>query len=171
MNVALVGYRGCGKSTLGKRLADKLWEKFIDIDDVIVRKEGKTIKDIFEQLGEDYYRDVETSCLIETLQNKDFILALGGGTLIRPENRQMVREWAGKIIYLRCDPQVLLERIQSDPMSRLTRPSLTSLGGGIEEIRIKLSEREPIYNEVKDAELDVTNLTPDEAVSYLSRMI
>ena len=64
MNVALVGYRGCGKSTLGKRLADKLWEKFIDIDDVIVRKEGKTIKDIFEQLGEPYYRDLETSCLI-----------------------------------------------------------------------------------------------------------
>jgi len=171
MNVALVGYRGCGKSTLGKRLADKLWEKFVDIDDVIVRKEGKTIKDIFEQMGEDYYRDVETSCLIETLQNQGFILALGGGTLIRPENRQMVREWAEKIIYLRCDPQVLLDRIQSDPMSRLTRPSLTSLGGGIEEIRIKLSEREPIYREVMDTELEVTNLTPDEAVTYLSRMI
>ena len=95
----------------------------------------------------------------------------GGGTLIRPENRQMVREWAEKIIYLRCSPERLLERIQSDPMSRLTRPSLTSLGGGIEEISKVLADREPIYRQMMDAELEVTYLTPDEAMVYIVRLL
>ncbi len=171
MNVALVGYRGSGKSTVGKLLAARLWEKFVDIDDVIVKNAGKTIKRIFEEDGEPHYRDIETEALRMTLEEKDFILSLGGGTIIREENRKMVRDWAQRVIYLKCDPQVLLKRIQNDPNSALTRPNLTSLGGGIEEIRIKLQEREPLFRALKDYELDVSNLTPDEVVTYMSRWL
>jgi shikimate kinase len=66
---------------------------------------------------------------------------------------------------------VLLQRIQSDPASAANRPSLSDLGGGIEEIHKVLAEREPIYRQVKDAELDVTNLTPQEAVVYIVRLL
>jgi shikimate kinase len=167
-----MGYRGCGKTTIGKRLADRLWAKFIDIDDLIVKQAGgMSIRDIFLQHGEPYYRDIETECLREALKNSDIILALGGGTVIREDNRAMLQADGGKIIYLKCDPTELDKRIKAGPTSALHRPSLTSLGGGIQEIRIKLAEREPLYREVMHCELDVTNLSPEEAVHYLARLM
>jgi len=172
MLAALMGYRGCGKTTIGKRIADRLWARFVDIDDLIVRAAGgKSIRDIFLEHGEPYYRDIETECLREALKQSDIILALGGGTVIRDQNREMLRADGGKIIYLKCDPEELDRRIKSDPNSALHRPSLTSLGGGIQEIRIKLSEREPLYREVMHCELDVTNLSPEEAVHYVARLM
>ena len=171
MNVALIGYRGSGKSTIGKKLADQLWQKFIDVDEMIVQKKGKTIKQIFEEDGEPHYRDIETQCLREAVAVPDHVLALGGGTLGREENRQLVKAACQKIIYLRCEPEMLLRRIASDTHSFHTRPSLTPFGGGIEEIRIMLEQREPIYRQVMTSELDVTNLNPEEAVVYISRML
>jgi shikimate kinase len=172
MLAALMGYRGCGKTTIGKRLADRLWARFVDIDDLIIRAAGgKSIRDIFLEHGEPYYRDIETECLREALKQSDIILALGGGSVIRDENRAMLAADGGKIIYLKCDPEELDRRIKSDPSSALHRPSLTSLGGGIQEIRIKLSEREPLYREVMHVELDVTNLSPEEAVHYVARLM
>ena len=171
MNVALVGYRGCGKSTIGHRLADRLWAKFIDVDDQIVKKAGKNIKQIFEEDGEPYFRAVETEVVREICQLSDHVVSLGGGTVITAENRELVKKWADKIIYLRCEPQELLRRIQADPKSAETRPSLTMLGGGIEEIRLKLSEREPLYRELMTAELDVTHLSPQDACVYIARLL
>jgi shikimate kinase len=172
MLAALMGYRGCGKTTIGKRLADRLWAKFVDIDDLIIKQAGgMSIRDIFLQHGEPYYRDIETECLREALKQPEILLALGGGTVIRDENREMLRADGGKIIYLKCSAEELDRRIKTDPSSALHRPSLTSLGGGIQEIRIKLSEREPLYREVMHAELDVTNLNPEEAVHYLARLM
>jgi shikimate kinase len=172
MIAALMGYRGCGKTTIGKRIADRLWARFVDIDDRIVKAAGgKSIRDIFLEYGEPYYRDIETECLREALKESDIILALGGGTIIRDENREMLKADGGKIIYLKCDPEELDRRIKADPNSALHRPSLTSLGGGIQEIRIKLAEREPLYREVMHCELDVTNLSPEEAVHYLARLM
>lgn len=171
MNVALIGYRGCGKSTIGHKLADRLWQKFIDLDDLIVRKAGKTIKQIFEQDGEPHYRDIETQCLQEAIQTPDHILSLGGGSLDRVQNREMLKAVGGKIIYLKCDPATLLARIEADPRSAETRPNLTTLGGGIDEIKLKLAQREPVYRQVMTSELDVTNLDPDDALIYIARML
>src|ERR1041384_8014026 len=105
MNVALIGYRGCGKTTIGKKLADRLWQKFIDIDELIVQKAGKNIRQIFAEDGEPHYRDIETECLREALQVPEHVLALGGGSLGREENRQMLKAAEAKVIYLRCDPE------------------------------------------------------------------
>jgi shikimate kinase len=171
MNVALIGYRGCGKSTIGHKLADRLWQTFIDLDDLIVRKAGKTIKQIFEQDGEPHYRDIETQCLHEAIQIPDHVLSLGGGSLDREQNREMLKSVGGKIIYLKCDPQTLLTRIEADPRSAETRPNLTTLGGGIDEIKLKLAQREPVYRQVMTSELDVTNLNPDDALVYIARML
>jgi shikimate kinase len=171
MNVVLIGYRGCGKSTIGRKLADRLWQKFIDIDELIVRQAGKNIAEIFAQEGEEQFREIETACLREALAVEDHVLALGGGSLGRAENRDMLKQSGDKVIYLKCDPKTLLARIEADPQSALTRPALTNLGGGIEEIKLKLAEREPHYRQAMTSELDVTNLTPDEAVVYIARML
>ena len=171
MNVVLIGYRGSGKTSVGRRLADRLWQKFYDVDDLIVRKAGKTIREIFEQDGEDHFRDLETLALRELLAIPQHVLGLGGGTLGREENRKMLRESGDKIFFLRCEPEVLLARVQADPRSSQTRPNLTSLGGGIDEIRLKLAEREPLYRQIKHAEIDVSTLTVDEAVAHIARLL
>src|SRR5438132_12455722 len=116
MLAALMGYRGCGKTTIGKRIADRLCARFVDIDDRIVRAAGgKSIRDIFLEYGEPYYRDIETECLREALKESDIILALGGGTVIRDENREMLRAEGGEICYMKCDWEELNRSIKNDP--------------------------------------------------------
>jgi shikimate kinase len=171
MSIFLMGSRGCGKTTTGRRLADRLWQKFVDVDDLIVRKAGKTIKEIFEQDGEPKFRDIETEVVMEVAKLDEYVIGLGGGTVLREENRQAIKQPQHRIIYLRCEADELHKRIQNDPATAATRPNLTSLGGGIEEIRKLIADREPIYRQVMTAELDVTHLTPEEAVVYIVKLL
>jgi shikimate kinase len=171
MSIALIGYRGSGKSTTGKRLADRLWQPFVDTDELVVKKAGKDIRTIFAEQGEGAFRDLEAKVVAEVCKLGEHVIALGGGAVLREENRRAIREAKLKVIYLRCEPQELLKRIESDPQSRAARPNLTELGGGIDEIRKVLAEREPIYRSVMTAELDVTNLSPQDAVVYITRLL
>ena len=171
MSIVLIGYRGCGKTTIGKRLADRLWQPFVDVDDVIVKNAGKTIKEIFEKDGEPAFRDLEAKALSEVCGLSEHVIGLGGGTLGRQENRAVLKQSKHSIIYLMCEPGELHRRIAADPQSESTRPNLTSLGGGIEEIKHMLAEREPHYRAVMTAELDVTHLTPQDAVVYIARLV
>ncbi len=171
MSIVLIGYRGSGKSTIGKRLADKLWQPFYDTDEAIVTLAGKSIAEIFEQQGEQTFRDLETAAVLHGCGLKEHVIALGGGALGREENRHALKESGHKVIYLKCDPKVLYQRIRQDPQTGASRPNLTTLGGGLEEISKLIAEREPIYRQVMRAELDVTYLTPDEAVVYIVRLL
>jgi shikimate kinase len=172
VSIVLIGYRGSGKSTIGKRLADRLWQSFVDTDELIVRKAGgRTIKEIFETDGEPTFRDMESEVVREVGLLQEHVIALGGGALVREENRRVLKDAGHKVIYLKCEPEILFQHIQADPDTAKTRPALTSLGGGVEEIRKLLTDREPIYRQAMTAELDVTHLTPDEAVVYIVRLL
>jgi shikimate kinase len=171
MSVILIGYRGSGKTTTGRKLADRLWLSFVDVDDLIVKKAGKTIREIFADQGEPHFRDLESQALSEALAKKDHVIALGGGSILRPENRALIKASGRKVVYLRCEPETLHQRIQADVTTAETRPALTSLGGSIEEIKKVLDEREPLYREVMTSELDVTNLSPEEACVHITRMM
>lgn len=171
MSILLIGYRGSGKSTIGLKLADRLWQSFVDTDQLVVRKAGKTIKEIFESEGEDRFRDIESDVIREVCHLEDHVIALGGGAVLREENRQALSASGHKVIYLKCEPDVLLQRIAGDTSTQQNRPHLTGLGGGIEEVREVLLRREPIYRQAMTSELDVTHLTPDEAVVYIVRML
>jgi shikimate kinase len=171
MSAILIGYRGSGKSTIGHRLANQMWLTFVDTDDMVVKAAGKSIKDIFEQNGEKRFRELETVAVKEALSKPDHIVSLGGGAVMTEANRAMVKASGFKCIYLRCEPAVLLQRIQNDPQTGVTRPPLTHLGGGIEEVTQLLTMREPLYRLIMTAELDVTNLSPEEAVVYITRLL
>lgn len=171
MSVILLGYRGSGKTSVGRKLADRLWQKFVDTDDLIVSAAGRTIKEIFEQSGEAPFRDLETEALKRACALPDHVIALGGGAILREENRKLIKDSSLKRIYLRCDPQELHKRIHADPLTAANRPSLTHLGGGVEEIKALLTQREPLYREVMTAELDVTNLSIDETMTYITRLL
>ena len=172
MSIVLIGYRGSGKTTIGKRLADRLWQPFVDTDDLIVRKAGgKTIKEIFEAGGESHFRDLESEVVREVGLLQEHVIALGGGALIREANRKVLKDAGHKVIYLKCEPEILFQHIQADPETARTRPALTNLGGGVEEIRKLLTDREPIYRQEMTAELDVTHLTPEDAMVYIVRLL
>jgi shikimate kinase len=171
MSVVLLGYRGSGKTSVGAKLADRMWLKFVDTDDLIVKAVGMTIREIFEKDGESRFRDLESDAIREALSGDEKVIALGGGAVLREPNRVILKNDAHRRIYLRCEPQVLHERIQADQTTAATRPALTHLGGGIDEIRSLLAQREPLYREVMTAELDVTNLSIDEAATYVARLL
>src|SRR5438105_407154 len=130
MTLCLIGYRGSGKTTTGRLLAGRLSLTFVDTDEWIVRQAGKTIKEIFEQSGEQAFRDIETRVVREVCQLDDVVISFGGGALDREENREAVKDAGRKLIYLRCAPAELLRRIRNDPQTAAARPNLTSLGGG-----------------------------------------
>jgi shikimate kinase len=171
MSVILIGYRGSGKSTVGRKLADRLWQTFIDTDELIAKKSNKTIKQIFETDGEQRFREMESEALQQVCKLEEHVISLGGGAVLLAENRELLKSTAHKRIYLRCDPAVLHERIIADPQTAATRPSLTALGGSVDEIRQLLAQREPLYREVMTAELEVTSLSPDEAMIYVTKLM
>jgi shikimate kinase len=170
MSIVLIGYRGCGKTTIGRRLADRLWWPFVDTDDMVMKKAGKSIADIFEQHGEKRFRDLEAEAVKEVARLQEHVIALGGGAVMRQENVDVLRKAEHRIVYLKCDPAELFRRIQSDPNTPSHRPDLTP-AGGMREIQNLLAEREPMYRAAMTAELDVTNQSAADAVVYISRLV
>jgi shikimate kinase len=171
MSVGFIGYRGSGKTTIGKRIADRLWQPFVDTDDLIIKRAGKTIREIFEQQGEPAFRDLETDVVREVCTMLETVIAFGGGALDREANRDLIRAANLRLIYLKCDPAELLKRIENDPQSAHARPHLTGLAGSLEEIQTILARREPIWRTAAAAELDVTHLSPEDAVPYVARLM
>ncbi len=167
-NVILLGYRGSGKSSIGRRLADQVWKTFVDIDQQIcARFDGRTVADIWAKEGEPAYRAVEVEVTQQHCAGTGLVIALGGGTLMQPKARAAVEASDATRIYLKCKPEVLHQRIVSDTANVGLRPSLTGQGGGLDEITAVLAQREPVYREVADVEFDVTYTDMDEAVRHI----
>jgi shikimate kinase len=174
MGIVLLGYRGSGKSAVGYRLAARLRLPFIDTDQEVMQTAGATIADIFTRAGEGRFRTMESAALAQALapspSRPDGIIATGGGIVLAEVNLFALKASRFARIYLRCEPEELLRRIEADPASAAARPNLTA-AGGIAEIRQLLAVREPYYKEVMTAELDVTRLDVDEAVAAILQMI
>ena len=171
MSIVLIGALGCGKSTIGRKLADQLWKPCVDVDEQIVRRAGKTIRDIFDQDGEKRFRDLESEVIKQVSPMSDQIIALGGGSLLRDENRDVLKAHSHQLIYLRCEAAELFRRIKADPLSGGTRPSLTQFGGDLREIELLVAQREPTYRDCKAVEIDVTRLSPEDAVKMIVKMV
>lgn len=169
MNIVLLGYRGSGKTSIGRRLASQLWMDMVDLDEEVCRRFGiDSVAAIWEQHGEDAFRELECIVVVEVLARDNRVVALGGGTVMQLDGNRAVAQASNAVrIYLRCEPEELHRRIVSDPNTEASRPHLTDLGGGIEEIRSVLEQRDPVYTAVADHVLDVTRLGPDDAARYI----
>ena len=171
MVVTLIGYRGSGKTTVGRLLAERLGWGFVDCDERIVAFAGKTIREMFEEEGgETNFRNIETLVVLDLMDLKQHVISLGGGAILRSENRSEITSRSHAIIYLQADPEELHHRIHADTATAANRPALTKLGGGIEEIRSVLAAREPIYRQVMTAEVNVTQQTPEQVVDEILRL-
>jgi len=149
--VFLSGFMGSGKSTIGPRLAKKLGYEFVDVDILIEESEGISISEIFARHGEKRFRLLEKEILHKILRNnRNVVVSLGGGTLTRRENRELVRN-GGVLIYLKAEPKVILERIEGGSIDRpmLLAPDGSRLSRRELLLRIEslLRERERHYLE------------------------
>ncbi len=168
MNVVLFGYRACGKTTVGQALAARLRYTFLDTDQRTCERLGnRSIAQVWEELGEPVWRETECDMTAEVLEGDRQVIALGGGTLMQPRAREAVERAVAARVYLKCEPAELLRRIRSDPASAATRPNLTGLGGGREEIERMLQEREPVYEAVADTVIDATREPPEKVVERI----
>ena len=163
-SVAIVGYMGSGKTTLGLLLARALSVEFVDLDRVIVRSAGKAIPQIFAEHGENHFRDLEYNALLQTLDGgTPSVVACGGGTVVRPDNRTLLREVT--TVFLREDTDVLYRRTRGAgrPLRAASR----------EEFGLRYAERLPLYREVADIEVEADGRPPakvaEEVLGCLSR--
>lgn len=159
MNLILVGYRGSGKSTVGALVAKRLGRQFLDLDTLIMERAGQTIAQIFETEGEAGFRKREHEALTLIRRLKDHVIALGGGTLMDPENGTLAKR-SGRIVWLRAPAVVLWSRIKADSKTKETRPNLTQSDDLLETEQL-LAEREPAYARFSRHVIDTTSETPE----------
>ncbi len=144
MNIVLIGYRGTGKSTLGRLLAAELGLSFFDADEELERQAGRTIREIFASGGETEFRDLEANIVAELLAQEERVIALGGGAVLRAENRQAITNPKNRVVWVQAAASTLHARIEADSTTSARRPNLTA-AGGLEEIERLLAFREPLY--------------------------
>jgi shikimate kinase len=156
MNIVLIGYRGSGKSTVGRRLAVRLKLKFVDIDDLIEERQGVPISDIVNSHGWGHFRKLEKGTIEEISKRDRLIIAPGGGAVLDTDNVKALRK-NGFIIWLKADKQTLLKRLNQDPGTNTRRPTLTGQGTS-EELKEVMSLREPIYERVSEIQIDTSRL-------------
>ena len=160
--MAIVGYMGSGKTTVGHSLAGALGLEFVDLDRTLVKLAGRSIAEIFASCGEDRFRDLEHRVLREALEGgHPCVVACGGGVVVRPENRALLREVP--TVFLREETGVLYERTRG--------PSRPLRAGSREEFERRYADRLPLYREVADIEVEVGGRPPREVAEEVIRCL
>ena len=160
MMITLTGFMGSGKTTVGKVLADFLGCPFMDLDDLVVKKAGKSIPDIFAQDGEPAFRQLEARLLRQTVEKyaeNTAVLALGGGAVTTPASAALLHEKT-VCIYLRATLDTLLERLAGETAGRPLAD---------EAMAARLAEREPLYEETAHVIVDTDGLAPDQVADEI----
>lgn len=165
-NVILIGFMGCGKTTVGLKLSYRLRRSVIDTDKEIEREEKRAISDIFAEDGEAYFRDRETACIKKLLENtSEQIISVGGGLPLREENRKLLHE-LGQVFYLRAEGETIYERLKDDA----TRPLLQG-DDPQTKIRTLLQEREPYYRAAADVVIAVDGKSFQEILDEIEQNV
>lgn len=169
MNIILIGFRGTGKTTIGKILAKKLCKEFVDADEYLEKKEGKTIKTIFAEGGESLFREIETRIIAELCRLDNKIIATGGGAVLREENVRSFRR-LGIVILLEADTDTIYKRTHKDPLTEQRRPSLTNRNA-YEEIEYLLEYRRPLYDKAADFVINTASMSAADAANKITSFL
>lgn len=160
-SIALIGFMGTGKSSVGRRLEQAIGCRRFDTDQMIAQSLGMPIEQIFSELGEARFRD-EESAVLQSLDDKTrSIIVTGGGVVLRPRNVERLRE-LGTVVCLTADLPTLLARLAR----RSDRPLLRT-GNRAETVQALLRERESFYREAADLTIDTTSLSHDEVAQSI----
>ena len=165
-NVILIGFMGCGKSTVGKKLADALAYEFRDTDAMIEEDYGKTISKMFEEDGEAYFRDAETELLKKLSVEADgMVLATGGGMPMREENATLLKK-VGTVVFLETTIETILSRLQKDTGRPLA-------DGEDREARLRplFAKRLPVYRAAAEYIVNTEEKSVDVIVEEIKTVV
>jgi shikimate kinase len=160
----LVGFMGCGKTTVGRLLAQRLGWRFLDLDEELERRQGRTIAQIFAEQGEPYFRDLERRLLDETLTGSEepTVVALGGGTFAQADNFDRLRSDGGVSVWLDCPLEELRRRCRGLPNRPLFRDA--------DSFRQLFEQRLPYYQKA-DFRVDADRRDPAAVVEEILRCV
>lgn len=155
MNIILIGFMGCGKSTIGIKLSYRMKQPYIDTDKYIEKNENCTIAELFEKVGEPGFRDIETETIKALVDSKlsNHVLSTGGGLPIREENAAILKK-LGVVVWLRIKPETVYERLKNDN----TRPLLQAQDP-MKRICELMDMRAEAYERCSDVIVDVDGKT------------
>lgn len=162
MNIVLIGYRGTGKSVVGRILAERLGMAYVGMDANIVRRAGMPIPEIVERFGWDRFREIETQEALDLAGQDLLIIDTGGGIIERPENMPALAK-NGVVFWLKASVATIVQRIQGDNQ----RPALTVGKTFTDEVEEVLESRRGRYQAAARYEIDTDDRTPDEVAGQI----
>jgi shikimate kinase len=163
-NIVLTGFMGAGKSSVGKKLAEKLDLNVIDTDEVVERDSGQKISDIFKKQGEAFFRALERQAVERVSHLENTVIITGGGVVLDKNNIKNLRR-RGVIVYLHATPEVLHRRVKSE-----THRPLLQVENPRQKIKEMLKLRAPYYGD-NDITIDTTNKSVEEVVNEILKNI
>jgi shikimate kinase len=161
-NIILIGARCTGKTTVGRLLAERLGWPFADADEHLEATAGRSVAEIFASEGEAGFRLREALALEELCARVGYVIATGGGAVLREANRRLLQT-CGFVVWLAAPPEALWARLRTDPNTTARRPNLTAAGGE-DEVKALVAAREPLYREIADF-VSPTDTQSPEAVA------
>ena len=164
MHLFLIGYRGTGKTTLGRTVAARLGLPFVDLDEKIAKATRKSIPEIFSKEGEGKFRDYESLELKKACTDGKQVISCGGGIITREENISLMKK-EGLVVLLTAPAKVIYSRIYFDK----NRPALTEKDP-LEEIKFMLEKRKEAYQKAKDAEIDTSTGTVKQRAGEIAKL-
>ncbi|RJQ54409.1 MAG: shikimate kinase [Actinobacteria bacterium] len=165
MNIVLIGFMGSGKSTAGKILADLLEYDFIDTDRVIEERAGRSIPQIFEEQGEERFRQLESLVLESVCAGSRRVISTGGGAVLRQRNFQCLKQ-SGRVVYLHLSEDELLKRT-----ARLSGRPLLAGADRKERVRELLAERSGLYEKAADLTIEADRLEPKQVAETIAERL
>ncbi len=166
-HVVLIGYRGSGKTIVGRLLAGELRRPHVDTDVLIEDREGRTIAAIFDQDGEPYFRRIESEVIDSLAPSPPAVISIGGGAVAGEHNRKRLKG-LGTAAWLQAAPEELCRRIVADRKSAASRPPLSATDA-LTEVRTLLAQRSGWYEELADIEIDTAGKSPTEVAQMILR--
>ena len=169
MRVYLIGYMGCGKSTVGRKVSRFAHIDFVDTDTMVEQREGATVADTITYQGEEYFRTVERVVLEDTATMENTIISTGGGLPVWGDNMERMKQ-LGLTVYLRRSPANIISRLS--PYGRQKRPKIRGMNDEqlFEFMTTHMAEREPIYSQA-DVVLDCDKMADNEVIDTILKNI
>jgi shikimate kinase len=169
MNIILIGYRGSGKTSVGRELARLLDRPLFDSDRMVFAKTGRTVREIVEGRGWPAFREAEKSVIAELASLDQAVISLGGGAVMDSDNISVLEE-RGTFVWLKADSRTLADRMKNEQNGNGQRPSLTG-AGTLEEIERVLAERLPVYRAVADLAVDTSGKFPADIAAEIAEAL
>jgi shikimate kinase len=158
-NIILIGFMGTGKSSVGKALAERLNWQFVDTDQRIEKQQGMTISEMFRDLGEPAFRQVESETIDKVLQHSAQVIATGGGAVLAERNRQSMKK-DGFVVALTAAAEIIIERVKRDESRPLVQGDVT------ERVHTLLETRKHAYD-FADLVIDTSKVTIDDVTRQI----